>query len=94
MSEIVPADKIEKIVGIERHATRHYARAVSAEQVVYILHSQECKGAHADLRPCRFSIALDNGIDEYDWSDHEDRPVRVMVHHDRLVPVRHEGATS
>lgn len=89
MSDLVPAEEIEQIVGIERHETRHYARAVSAEQVVYILHSRKCLAAERDLRECLFSLALDNGIDEYDWSDMEDRPVRVTINsRQRLIPVR------
>lgn len=89
MTELVPAELIERIVGIRRHATRHYARAVSAQQTVYILHSQVCKDSNADLRDCLFSQALDTGIDEYDWSDMEDQAVRVTITSDRkLVPVR------
>ena len=89
MTDLVPADEIEQIVGIERHPTRHYARAVSAEQIVYILHSQRCKASGRDLRDCLFSQALDTGIDEYDWSDMEDQAVRVTINRRRkLVPVR------
>lgn len=89
MSDLVDPDEIEGIVGIERHPTRHYARAVSAEQVVYILHSRACKEGRDDLRDCLFSLALDNGIDEYDWSDMEDQAVRVSINRDRrLIPVR------
>lgn len=89
MSYLVPADEIERIVGIERHPTRHYARAVSAEQVVYILHSQRCKDSGWDLRGCLFSQALDNGIDEHDWSDMEDQPVRVSINsRHRLIPAQ------
>lgn len=32
MTNLVPADDIERIVGIKRHQTKHYGRAVSAEQ--------------------------------------------------------------
>jgi hypothetical protein len=89
MSELVDPGEIERIVGIERHATRHYARAVSSEQVVYILHSQRCKDSDRDLRECLFSVALNNGIDERDWSDLEDQAVRVTITRaQRLVPVR------
>lgn len=88
MSEQVDAAEIERIVGVQRHATRHYARAVSAEQVVYILHSARCKDSRPDLRDCRFSLALDNGIDEGDWSDVQDRALRVWVdNRRRLIPV-------
>lgn len=89
MTDLVSPDEIETIVGIERHATRHYARAVSSERIIYILHSTRCKASGRDLRECMFSLALDNGIDEYDWSDVEDQPVRATINRDqKLVPVR------
>lgn len=88
MSARVPADRIERIVGVERHATRHYARAVSSEQMVYILHSGLCLGSTPDLRECPFSLALDNGIDEQVWADHLDVAIRVSINRDsRLIPV-------
>lgn len=89
MSELVNPSEIEQIVGIERHRTRHFARAVSAERAVYILHSELCRTSGRDLRECGFSLALDNGIDERDWFDLEDQPVRVTINRDfRLIPVR------
>jgi len=89
VTNVVPADQIEEIVGIRRHPTRHYARAVSAEQIVYILHSQRCKASTPDLRACFFSLALDNGIDEDDWSGMEDQAIRVTItRSQRLIPVR------
>ena len=88
MTALVPADEIEAIVGVKRHLTRHYGRAVSAEQVVYILHSQDCKDLGNDLRDCRYSQALDRGIDEGVWMDHDDEPVRLAVNRSgRLIPV-------
>lgn len=48
MTERVPADEIENIVGRKRSVKDHYARAVSAEQTVYILHSRECLAMHAE----------------------------------------------
>lgn len=91
MSETVPADQIERLVGASRHPFRHIARAVSAEQTVYVLHSQLCKDMTPDLRECPFSLALDNGINEHDWADMEDRPLRVMINEGRLVPVHNGG---
>ena len=90
MSRIESADKIEGIVGATRHETIHVARAVSAEERVYILHSQECVEKFADLRRCPFSIALDEGIDLELWGDWQDRPVEVRVDEefDDLVPER------
>jgi hypothetical protein len=78
MTQRVDSDKIEAIVGISRHPARHYARAVSAEQRVYILHSQECLDSGIDLRDCDYSRALDYyGIDPGCWV--EDQPVHVAI---------------
>lgn len=87
MTNLVDSDEIEKIVGIERRAFMHHARAVSEEQVVYILHSEICVSARLDLRDCPYSKALDNGILEDDWSGKEDQPVWVVIREDRLCPV-------
>lgn len=88
MSEIVPSEDIERIVGTERHATRHYARAVSDEETVYVLHSRKCLVLRSDLRDCAFSIALDRGIDLEVWAEHQDEPVRVTINRSgRLIPV-------
>lgn len=90
MSERVPAEQIEQIVGIQRHQTEHFARAVSAERVVYVLHSHECRDSTPDLRTCPFSLALDRGIEcrgmVPTWQGVLDRPVRVDVFSGRLVP--------
>lgn len=88
MTAHVSPDEIERIVGAQRHATRHFARAVTDEGVVYILHSALCKSSTPDLRECPFSLALDNGIDGNDWDGHEDKAVRVSINRDcRLIPV-------
>jgi hypothetical protein len=88
MSDLVPTEDIERIVGAPRHATLHQARAVSAEQTVYILHSRECLDSGIDLRDCRFSWALDNGIRLNEWQ--EDVPLKVSIKSasgvTRLVP--------
>jgi len=84
MSDLVPADRIEAIVGAVRHPTDHIGRAVSAEETVYILHSQECRDSGVDLRECPYSLALDFGIDLGGWV--EDAPVRLAFVDDRLVP--------
>lgn len=92
MTDLVDPDDIERIVGRARHPTRHYAIAVSAEQTVYILHPQACKNLHdsgvQDLRDCRYSVALDRGIHETHWMDHEDVAVRVTINRSgNLIPV-------
>jgi hypothetical protein len=90
MSDLVSPDDIEAIVGLPRHDTEHYARAVSADQAVYILHSRECKESMADLRDCQFSVALDRGIQHHipwsGWRRVQDQPVRVEVFRGWLVP--------
>lgn len=79
MSELVDRSRIEQIVGIRRDAHQHVARAVSAEGMVYILHSQRCLDAGIDLRQCPYSLALDNGIETSDWTHLMDLPVAVTV---------------
>ena len=90
MTDLVSPDEAERVVGVARHDTDHYARAVSAAQTVYILHSKACKEATPDLRDCEFSVALDRGIDSFipwsGWSYVQDRPVRVGVFRGFLVP--------
>ena len=84
MTDRVPAEQIEKIVGRKRSDREHYARAVSAEQTVYVLHSRECLALNADLRDCPWSLALDRGIDLDEWV--EDVPLTVYVRSGRLLP--------
>lgn len=88
MSDIVPSDQIEAIVGAKRHPRHHIGRAASAEQTVYILHSQRCKDSGIDLRECAWSVALDRGIDgDPLWDDCQDRPVLLHIHHGALMPI-------
>lgn len=84
MSRLEPSDRIEDIVGMSRHPDQHIARAVSAEQRVYILHSHECVDSGRDLRLCPYSLALDRGIDPEWWT--EDEPLFVHVVEGQLVP--------
>lgn len=86
MTDLVPADDIERIVGTTRHLVGHYARAVSSIRTVYILHSHQCVAGTPDLRDCYFSWALDNGIRLKDWQHALDIPVEVGVFDDRLIP--------
>lgn len=79
MTNLVPASEIEQLVGARRHPTRHFARAVSKEEIVYILHSAGCRDSGRDLRECWFSMALDKGIRDADWASHMDQPVRVTI---------------
>lgn len=87
MADLVPADEIEQIVGAFRHSHQHLGRAVSAEQTVYILHSERCRDSGIDLRECAYSKALDSGIDMDWWHQYQDRAVVLVPRHERLVPV-------
>lgn len=78
MTRLESADRIEGIVGALRHPSRHTGRAVSVEQRVYILHSQDCLDSGIDLRECPFSVALDEGIDIDEWQGTEDRAVYIL----------------
>ncbi|QCG77653.1 hypothetical protein HOV42_gp70 [Gordonia phage Fairfaxidum] len=88
MTDLVPHGEIERIVGTPRHATKHIARAVSATQTVFILHSRECLDSGIDLRRCRYSLALDRGIEADLWSRHCDAPVEIRIRDAHLVPIR------
>lgn len=89
MTDLVPSEAIERIVGMARCQHIHYARAVSADDTVYILHSQTCLDSGIDLRDCRFSIALDKGINPEAWAGYEDIPVAIGMWDGRLIPLRH-----
>lgn len=89
MTEIVPAEDIEQIVGAQRHPTMHKARAVSAEQRVYILHSVACLNEYDDLRECPYSRALDRGIDPEVWI--EDEAVSVAIVEGELCALGTDG---
>ncbi|WP_402465741.1 hypothetical protein [Isoptericola aurantiacus] len=98
MSDLVDPQDIEAIVGVKRHPTDHYGRAVSAEEQVYVLHSAACKVSTPDLRDCPYSIALDRGITANgtwnSWRRLLDRPVVLHIRYDgTLVPdlVVHAG---
>jgi hypothetical protein len=60
--------------------------------VVYILHSKECfercLATGSGLSECRFSVALDRGIDERRWNGYEDRTVALGVRNGDLVPLK------
>ncbi len=89
MSDKVPTDEIERIVGVSRHDWDHIGRAVSDEQQVYILHSKECIESGIDLRECEFSVALDLGINPLMWKQQQDVPVVLAIlATGRLIPLR------
>lgn len=83
MSRLENPKDMERIVGVERHATVHFGLAVSADPVakmrLYILHSKECVATGLDLRECLYSIALDLGLDVGLWKYDQDRPVVLAI---------------
>lgn len=89
MTDLEPAEKIELVIGAKRHAAQHLGRAVTAEERVYILHSEECLARGNDLRKCEYSIALDEGIDLGVWRGFEDRVVTLAIDDERgdLLPL-------
>jgi hypothetical protein len=87
VTEIVPTDEIEGIVGVSRHDSDHIGRAVTAKQKVYILHSKECLDSGIDLRECEFSVSLDRGLAFIKWEQSLDVPVVLWISEDgRLLP--------
>ena len=77
MTNLVPAEDIERIVGASRARYTHLGRMVSGN--VYILHSRLCKYSGIDLRECPFSVALDNGIDFDSWESLKDQTVYLDI---------------
>jgi hypothetical protein len=98
MSELVPFDEIEALVGVQRHSTLHIARASSVERRVYLLHSKACVDTGIDLRECKYSLALDRGIDPVFDMWLETVPMVVGVsserHGQRLVPLSIAGVSD
>lgn len=87
MSDRVPTEDIERIVGVERHEWAHIGRVVTDDQRIYVLHSQHCFYTHDDLRACRYSTAMDQGLWPEAWEDWEDTPVFLDIDEDGyLVP--------
>lgn len=87
---VIPVDpeQIEGLVGAKRLDMHHIARAASEKQIVFILHSQACLDSRGrdGLVDCRYSKALDRGIDMEVWEDWQDKAVLVLVKAGRLVP--------
>jgi hypothetical protein len=84
MTELVNPEEIEEIVGKQRSDLVHWAKAVSEEKKVYLLHPTKCLKDESDLRNCPYSRALDNGIDIREWI--EDVPLEVEVGDGHLRP--------
>ena len=79
MSEVQDAAVVQAAVGAERREGEHLGRVVSAEERVYVLHSERCIESGIDVRKCAFSAALDRGLDEHVWRNHTDTPVVLAI---------------
>lgn len=87
MSDLVPADEIERLVGVERHPTVHYGHDAADARTFYILHSQQCLDSGIDLRECSFSTALDyHGVDPKLWEHYAKRPIPLTFQMGRVAP--------
>lgn len=82
----IPAEVALDVVGVDRHPIEHWGKAVSAERLLYILHSESCVEARDDLTECIYSKALDNGIDLERWQGHFDKAALLVIEDWRLVP--------
>lgn len=87
MSDPVPPEEIERLVGATRRRTKHLAVAKSKTGTVYILHSADCITKHEDLTQCTYSLVLDRGIEFDDWLGYEDQAVEISIYRGRLIPV-------
>ncbi len=81
MTDRVPADRIEALVGAQRHQREHIIRGDYNTGRAYILHPTECLDRYSDLRDCPWSLALDRA----DVWLSSDEPSFVRVLDGRLV---------
>lgn len=86
--KVVPSDEIEEIVGCLRFKDKHVGYVMSSRKTVYVMHSHYCRDSNVDLRQCKYSLAIEDGIDEEVWSGHMDKPMFVEVEDNTLVPAR------
>lgn len=88
MVELVDPEIIETIVGAPRQQSIHLGKAVTENQMFYILHSVECVESGVDLRECRYSQTLAQyGVDIFTWSMYLDRTVLLGIDAHGLVPL-------
>lgn len=79
---------IEAIVGIQRHSTVHYGRAVSATDQFYILHSRRCLRDFPDSMDCPFSFSMLHGINRKEWAKWQDMALPIGIRRGMVVPFR------
>ena len=84
MTDIVPSEDIESIVGTYRRRYSHIGYADYHTGTFYILHSEICKETCPDLRDCDYSIALDNNGVEVTALD---QPKYIMLSEGALIMI-------
>lgn len=82
MTNIVPSEDIESIVGTFRRRYTHIGYADSNTGTFYILHSEICKETCPDLRDCDYSVALDKNKVEVTVLD---QPKYIMLSEGTLI---------
>lgn len=77
MVEEVDPHRIETLVQATRREHEHVIRWVSEQDMVYILHSRECreKDYPTSLLHCPYTLALSEGSMHPSWEDFKDVPV-------------------
>ena len=88
MTDKVPPQKIEQIVGAPRQESVHLAKWDLDSDTVYILHSRECLKREEDLRNCVYSLMLDFGLDSFYWNGWGDKTVVLATRQLTLVPLK------
>ena len=86
MTYLVPAETIEKIIGLPRMNSSHLGKLSSLTDMVYVMHSHECLDSGVDLRECEYSLALDKGLDMGVWYRLWDQVVVLEIEDGLLYP--------
>lgn len=84
MTDIVPSEDIESIVGTYRRRYAHIGYADSNTGTFYILHSEICKETCSDLRDCDYSIVLDKNNINVTLLD---KPAYIMLDEGTIIMI-------
>lgn len=87
LNRIDPGD-IERIVGAPRASRVHIGHAITAESMLYVMHSQECLDSGIVHTDCIYAQALDREINPEAWIGFANQPVVLRVWDGRLIPDR------
>lgn len=81
---------IETKMGVSRHQRLHIAMVCPDETMVYLSHPEECEARLNDrsLTECKYSYAMDTGIQTKIWTRAMNSPQFVIINHQgTLSPV-------